>query len=143
LSPTPTPIPDELLIGDIVTDGRVSLGVTDNRYNPNIALVNNVQFIIGFDLVFTNNSGEDVFLQLTPNDFSITDNMDREFECAIFTYPTFYSEFTRQMGTNSSVKFQVLCGKGHRVSADMEWIKLHVDQFTSLPELNWKVEIPR
>lgn len=140
---TITPIPDDLSIGDTVSDERVSLRLDDVAYSPKVGSASKTQFVASYTFTFANISNKDVFLQLPQSKFLLIDNKEREFECWIFRYPHYNDEINIQLNPGSEYEFDVACGPDQKITLEMQWLKLHVYTFTSLPEMDWVADIPR
>jgi hypothetical protein len=134
----PTLDPTQLKPGDTFENGRVSLAMTNVKYNQSYY----GKSAVWFDFEFKNNSGENFPLSYLPSDFFATDNNGREYKCwYLLAYPTIYDEFNQNIGPGQIHIFTVGCGQEVDLPRDVTQIFLRINNFARLPEMLWTVDV--
>jgi DNA-binding CsgD family transcriptional regulator len=134
-TPTQTPFPDELYLGDKMSDGRVSMELYEVLYHF-------YEWAVVFRFRIKNLSSEDILFLMTHDHISSFDNTDRNFDCRI-NYWSYVEQLTIQLQPEQTIEFGIRCGARQTIQDSTEWIKLEIDEFTSLPAMTWVAEIPR
>ena len=143
-TPTQTPFPTEFVLGETATDNRVLLELEDIIYDPVSRGVGSWPFIVKYQFRFKNVSNEDIFLQINRSHASLTDNLGDTHECYLSVGtlgPT--GEISRQIKPDNGLQMNVWCGPDRKINTNMEWFRLTIEEFTSIPETTWLAEIPR
>jgi len=141
--PTEIPEPTNMRLGDVASDNRVSLKLTDQiKYNQEYY----GSSAIWFYLEFANRTDQDILLTYNPGDFTLKDNLGRDYECwYILRYP--YAEKRHDMQPTvervSTYKFTLGCGPGLEFDTEVISLILSAEKFSSLTDLVWEIEIPR
>ncbi len=143
LEPSPTLDPSTLKLGDEFSDNRVALKLTKElKFNQEYYGSSAVWFYFEFE----NFSGQDILLSYHPADFTLKDNLDRDYECWYILrmpYAVKDQQIDRTIKTGSVYKFTLGCGRGVELNSQATTLILTADKFSSLPEMVWTIEIPR
>ena len=139
-TPTSTQSPLELTVGDSWSDDRVTLELDEVKFNQEY--YGSSAIWMAFE--FNNHSGTDILLRFQAEDFSLQDNVGRDYNCwYILRYP-YTSEGVNATVKNGSVfKFTLGCGKSISFDEQVSSVVLGIEQFSSLPSMAWTIEIPR
>jgi hypothetical protein len=141
--PTNTKPPIGLGVGDELRDDRVTLRLTEVRYNEGYDRVGQRVAPISYFFEYTNHSGETLVVQFDTSNFVIEDNKGRTAECWFFLSPfTAFEEWLSNLNDNDTVLITARCGLG-QLPEDVTSYELTIDPFTSLPESTWVVEVSR
>lgn len=139
-TPTATLSPLELTLGDTWSDNRVSLTTTDVEFNSEYFGASAIWIIFKF----SNFSGTDILLRFSADDFSLQDNLGRNYDCwYILRYPYVHSEVNTTVKNGSDYLFTLGCGEDASFDENVNSVVLSVDHFSSLPQMAWTIEVPR
>ncbi len=140
--PTNTLSPFGLVIGQEISDPRVTLKLVDVRFNEGYDRVGSRVAPINHVFEYTNHSGDTLLVQFNTSDFVVEDNTGRTAECWFFRAPFAFEEWNLPLNDNSTEIITTRCGDG-RVPQGVTSYTLTIHPFTSLPESTWVVEVPR
>jgi hypothetical protein len=140
--PTNTLSPIGLVIGQEISDPRVTLKLVDARFNEGYDRVGSRVAPISHVFEYTNHSGETLLVQFDKSHFVVEDNTGRTAECWFFRSPYVFEEWNLPLNDNSTEIITTRCGDG-RVPQGVTSYTLTIHPFTSLPESTWVVEVPR
>ncbi|MCI0563785.1 MAG: hypothetical protein MN733_35370 [Nitrososphaera sp.] len=147
---TPSPTPDLLNMGegDVIEDGRVALKLVDE-----VELYGCVSdwpgggcydYAIIYPFEFTNNSGSTMILRFDNSIITLTDNINREYECH-FHHDLGFGDVVDEVNTDLAhgevLPFQVICGSRVRFDVQVTSVALTMQGPSSLPTTVWPVEI--
>lgn len=142
LLPTNTLSPFGLVVGQELSDSRVTLKLVDVRFNEGYDRVGSRVAPINHVFEYTNHSGDTLLVQFNTSHFVIEDNTGRTAECWFFRAPFAFEEWNLPLNDNSTEIITTRCGDG-RVPQGVTSYTLTIHPFTSLPESTWVVEVPR
>lgn len=140
-TPTSTPTPLQFLVGETHTDGRVSL--TLNARNKDTEWVSGVvsyNYAMSFHFTFVNNSGDTLFLGSTNEDFILVDEKGVEYLCFFRVHQ---NALNRELANGQSTDFEIGCGRNMPIPSDVVNLYLIFEGFSSLPKMQWLIELPR
>ena len=91
-----------------------------------------------------NHADETILLRLDKNQFRLTDNNGREYDCAFWVKGWDPDDtINKELLDNKSTKWHLMCGQDEIFGSDVDYVALEVDKFTSLPPSIWYIEIPK
>lgn len=143
VTPTPTPTRFRVIgsIGSEVSDDRVRLVLTDHDYwhQSDVGTLR-AFYATGFDFEFTNNTGSDILLGFTVDDFILMDDVGNNYPCL---KPIRQKEVSTTISPGETFFFVIGCGKDRRMDVSATTMTLAIHNFSSLPDMDWVFEIPR
>lgn len=146
-SPTPTALPSTgggpgSGIGDGFSDERVMLTLKEAQFNPEwFRGAVTVSYAIHFGFEFVNRSGEEILLRFAPgDDFSLADYVGGSYRCTIPFGPEEVSEVVK---ISQTYVFFIACGAGESFGKEVDAVGLLVQDFSSLGDVFWNVDVPK
>ncbi len=139
---TPTPSVTPLVIGNEVTDGRVTIKLLQRRFNQRWTEgVRSWTYAVDIQFEFTNHQEDILILYIDSTMANVKDNLGRDLSC-VFIHTDDLPTLNAQVGLAETIEFWIGCNKSLQLEGQVDYLIVSMQDVSSLPPMRWLIEVP-